>query len=74
MTGALALLILAVACGNLGSLLLARGVSRAREMQIRISVGAGAPRLVRQLLTESVVLAACGSIVGLGSASSCLRA
>ena len=66
MTGALALLILAVACGNLGSLLLARGVSRAREMQIRIAVGAGAPRLVRQLLTESVVLAACGSIAGLG--------
>jgi predicted permease len=65
MIGALAVLILAVACGNLGSLLLARGVSRAREMQIRISVGAGAARLVRQLLTESIVLAACGSIVGL---------
>lgn len=63
--GALTFLILAVACGNLGSLLLARGVSRAREMSIRIAVGAGAPRLIRQLFTESLLLASLGAIAGL---------
>jgi predicted permease len=61
----LTLLILAVACGNLGSMLLARGVAREREISIRISVGAGRGRLIRQLFTESLVLAFLGSAAGL---------
>ena len=64
LVGALVLLILAVACGNLGSLLLARGVAREREISIRISVGAGRARLIRQLFTESLVLAVLGSVAG----------
>jgi predicted permease len=65
MIGALCLMILAVACGNLGSLLLARGISRDREINIRIAVGAGSARLVRQLFTESLLLALLGSAAGL---------
>ncbi len=64
MVAALCLLILAVTCGNLGSLLLARGVTRGREIAIRISVGAGRPRLFRQLFTESLLLALLGAVAG----------
>lgn len=63
--GALVLLILAVACGNLGSLLLARGASRQREMALRSAIGAGPGRLIRQLFTESLVLALMGSAGGM---------
>jgi predicted permease len=63
--GALGLLILAVACANLGSLLLARGVARQQEMAIRAAIGAGRSRLVRQLFTESLLLAFVGSVAGL---------
>ncbi|MDQ2775238.1 MAG: ABC transporter permease [Acidobacteriota bacterium] len=65
MIGALCVLILSVACGNLGSLLLARGVARQREISIRVSVGAGSGRLIRQLLTESLLLAVLGAAGGL---------
>jgi ABC-type antimicrobial peptide transport system permease subunit len=63
--GVLVVLILAVACGNLGSLLLARGASRQREMVLRSAIGAGPGRLIRQLFTESLVLALMGCVGGL---------
>jgi predicted permease len=69
LVGLLVLLILAVACGNLGSLLLARGASRQREMALRSAIGAGPGRLVRQLFTESLVLAAMGCLGGLALGS-----
>jgi len=65
MVGVLTLLILAVACGNLGALLLARAVQREREIGIRRSVGAGGARVFRQLCTESFLLALVGAIAGL---------
>jgi hypothetical protein len=73
LVGTLALLILAVACGNLGSLLLARGASRQREMTLRSAIGAGAGRLVRQLFTESLVLALMGCVGGLALGSIVLK-
>lgn len=72
--GTLVFLILAVACGNLGSLLMARGVAREREMSIRISVGAGRGRLIRQLITESLLLALLGAVAGCGLGYAVLRA
>ncbi|HEY9127829.1 MAG TPA: ABC transporter permease, partial [Acidobacteriaceae bacterium] len=69
MVAVLTLLILAVACANLGSLMLARAVTREREIGIRVAIGANRGRIFRQLCTESLLLAMVGAFAGLGLGS-----
>jgi predicted permease len=70
--GAVGFLLL-IACVNVANLLLVRGDARVREMAVRTAIGASPTRLMRQLFTESVVIAIAGAVLGLGLASVSLR-